>query len=64
MGAALLFGAADALQLRLQALELMVPFHLLLMLPYLLTVIVLVGVVGKAAAPASLLIPYRKEAER
>ena len=64
LGAAILFGAADALQLRLQAMGVGVPFQLLLMLPYLLTVIVLVGVVGKAVAPAGLLIPYKKEEPR
>lgn len=59
--ASLLFGAADGLQLRLQALGVAVPFQFLLMLPYLLTVAVLVGVVSKAEAPASLVVPYTKE---
>ncbi|MEE8449624.1 MAG: hypothetical protein V3S39_08320 [Thermodesulfobacteriota bacterium] len=64
LAAALLFGGAEAIQLRLQGLGLAIPFQFLLMLPYLLTIIVLVGVVGKAAALASLLIPYRKEKAR
>lgn len=64
---ALLFGLADSLQLRLQATGINIPFQFLLILPYLLTVIVLVSSirktmeVGKPAGPASMVVPYDKE---
>jgi simple sugar transport system permease protein len=60
MIATLLFGVADALQLRLQALGLQVPYQFLLMLPYVLTIIALVGVVRRTNAPAALAVPYEK----
>jgi simple sugar transport system permease protein len=56
--AALLFGAADALQLRAQLLPTGVPFQFLLMLPYVLTIIVLAASVGRASAPAALGVPF------
>jgi general nucleoside transport system permease protein len=58
---ALIFGLLDGLQLRLQALGFDIPFHLFLMVPYLMTIIALVGVSRKATVPASLLKPYRRE---
>ncbi len=58
--AALLFGAADALQLRAQILPTGVPFQFLLMLPYVLTIIVLAGFVGRSGAPAALGVPFRR----
>lgn len=58
---ALIFGFLDALQLRLQTLGVELPFHLLLMIPYLITVVALIGVSRKASAPAGLLKPYRRE---
>ncbi|MCX5496786.1 ABC transporter permease [Kaistia dalseonensis] len=58
--AALLFGAADALQLRAQILPTGVPFQFLLMLPYVLTIIVLAGFVGRNSAPAALGVPFRR----
>ena len=60
LAAALLFGIADGLQLRFQALGFKVPYQFLLMLPYVLTMIALVGVVGKSKPPASLAVPYEK----
>ena len=51
-GAALLFGAAMALQFLFQSLLLNVPYQLFLMLPYLLTLLVLVGAVGRVNSPA------------
>jgi general nucleoside transport system permease protein len=61
--ASLLFGFADALQLKLQIFSdvIKIPPQFFLMLPYLLTVIVLAGVVGKAVAPAALGKPYRSK---
>ena len=61
MAGALIFGFLDALQLRLQGLGFDIPFHLFLIIPYLMTVIALVGVSRRAAAPAGLLKPYRRE---
>ena len=60
--AALLFGAVDALQLRLQssgAIDL--PYQLFLMLPFLVTVLAMAAVARSARAPAALLVPYRRE---
>jgi len=58
---ALLFGFLDGFQLRLQALGFHIPFHLFLMIPYLLTIIALISVSRRAVIPAGLLKPYRRE---
>ena len=58
---ALLFGLVDGLQLRLQGLGLNISFDLFLMIPYLITVIALIGVSRRASVPAALLQPYRRE---
>jgi general nucleoside transport system permease protein len=52
--AALVFGAASALQFLLQALGLALPYQLFLALPYLLTLAALAGVAGQIQAPAAL----------
>ena len=52
--AALLFGAATALQYVFQALGLAVPYQLFLMLPYVLTLLALAGVAGRVRPPAEL----------
>lgn len=54
LGAALFFGAAMALQFLFQSFLLGVPYQLFLLLPYLLTLLVLAGVVGRVRAPADL----------
>lgn len=61
--ASLLFGFADALQLKLQLFAdvIAIPTQFFRMLPYLLTVLVLAGVVGKAVAPAALGKPYKEK---
>jgi ABC-type uncharacterized transport system permease subunit len=60
-GASFLFGFAYALQMRLQTLELLPP-QIILAIPYILTVIVLAGVVGwLKAIPPSDYKPYVKE---
>ncbi|NPV69302.1 MAG: ABC transporter permease [Firmicutes bacterium] len=59
--AALLFGAGDALADRFQALGSAIPYQFMLMIPYVLTVAVLAGFVGKAVPPASSGLPYSKE---
>ena len=58
-GASVLFGFADALQMRLQALGLLPP-QIILTIPYVLTVVVLAGVVRKAVPPSNYK-PYVKE---
>jgi simple sugar transport system permease protein len=58
---ALIFGFLDGLQLRLQGLGFDISFHIFLMIPYLLTIIALIGVSRRAAIPAGLLKPYRRE---
>ncbi|HEY9227325.1 MAG TPA: ABC transporter permease [Gemmatimonadaceae bacterium] len=52
--AALVFGAASALQFLLQALGLALPYQLFLALPYVLTLAALAGVAGRVQAPAAL----------
>ena len=52
--AALLFGAASALQFLAQALGLAIPYQAFLALPYLLTLAALAGVAGRVRAPAAL----------
>lgn len=59
--AALLFGAASALQFLLQALGLDLPYQLFLALPYLLTLAALAGWVGRSRAPAALALPWPKD---
>jgi len=58
---AILFGGIDALQLRLQAIGFNIPYQFFLMMPYILTIIVLILVARNALAPSSLLKPYKRE---
>ena len=51
--ACLLFAAAEAAQIRLQGLQL-VPSQFVEMIPYVLTIVALAGVVGRAVPPAAL----------
>jgi general nucleoside transport system permease protein len=57
----LLFGAADALQLRIHAIDSSIPYQFLIMLPYIVTLIALISVVGKASWPAASGTPYKRE---
>ncbi len=59
--ACLLFGTADALQLRLQGMGLPIPYEFLLMFPYVLTLATFVFFAGKASSPASLGKPYSEK---
>lgn len=52
--AALLFGAASALQTLFQAMGSSVPYQVFLALPYVLTLAALAGVAGRSRAPAAL----------
>lgn len=58
--AALLFGAGEALAIRLQGAY-AIPVQFINMVPYLLAIFVLVGAIGRATAPAASGIPYEKE---
>ena len=51
--ACLLFAAAETLQIQLQGTEI-IPSQFVVMIPYLLTIIALAGVVGRAVPPAAL----------
>ncbi len=55
-----LFGGADALQLRLQAVGFKIPYQFFLMLPYVLTILALLGVSKRVKGPAALIIPYKR----
>ncbi len=65
LGACLLFAFADAVQLRLQGTPLpivgVVPVQLIQAVPYVLTVCLLAGFVGRAVAPRAIGVPYVKE---
>ena len=61
LGAALVFGFADSLQVRLGILDVGIPSEFLLMAPYLVTIVVVAGVVGRARPPAADGQPYIKE---
>ncbi len=60
LGAALVFGFADSLQVRLSILDSGIPSEFLLMAPYLVTIVVVAGVVGRARPPAADGQPYIK----
>ena len=63
--ACLLFGFLEAASARLQGVELPVigqaPADLMLILPYVMTVVLLAGFIGRAEAPGALGTPYVKE---
>lgn len=57
----LLFGFAQALNTRFQILDVPIPPQFIQMIPYLVTMIVLAGLVGKAISPKADGVPYKKE---
>jgi simple sugar transport system permease protein len=61
----LMFGFLDAVQLRLQGIKFPyigeIPVQAIQVLPYILTVILLAGFIGRAVAPKASGIPYTKE---
>lgn len=63
--ACLLFGFLDAISIRLQGTHIegigVIPVQFIQALPYILTVILLAGFIGKATPPKSIAIPYTKE---
>lgn len=65
MLACLMFGFLDAVSIRLQGIVLPVigevPVQLIQALPYILTVVLLAGFIGRAIAPKSIGVPFSKE---
>ncbi|MFN8562864.1 MAG: ABC transporter permease [Anaerolineae bacterium] len=61
LAGALLFGGLQALQLRLQAEGIPLPYEVLLALPYVLTIVAIAIAGRNASYPAALLKPYRRE---
>ena len=60
-GGGLLFGFSSALETRFQILGVTLPPQFLQMTPYIVTIVVLAGLVGRARAPAAIGTPYEKE---
>mgnify|MGYP001714173293 FL=1 len=60
MGAAVMFGFAQALARMLPNIEPAIPADLVSMIPYVVTIIAVAGFVGKSRAPAAENIPYVK----
>ena len=60
MWGALLFGFASALQMRLQALGIDMANQLMLMLPYIMTIVALIFASKKAEFPSAYTIPYSR----
>lgn len=59
--ASLVFGAGEAVQYKLTAANVDIPFQFAQMIPYVLTILSLIGLVGKTEAPAASGVPYVKE---
>jgi simple sugar transport system permease protein len=63
-GASIICGFADALQVQLQGLgiaQVPIPSEFMLMAPYIVTMVVLAGVIGRATPPAADGVPYEKD---
>jgi len=58
---ALLFGFAEALEIKLQILDAPIPHQFLTMVPYFATMIVLAGLIGRTVPPAADGQPYEKQ---
>jgi simple sugar transport system permease protein len=66
MGACLLFGFLDALSIRMQGVSIgdfAIPVQAIEAIPYILTVFLLAGFIGKAVGPKAIGVPYTKERE-
>jgi general nucleoside transport system permease protein len=57
-GAALLFGVAEAIPTAMQLQRIEIPFQIVGLLPYVLTIVVVAGAVGRATPPAADGVPY------
>jgi len=60
MWGALIFGFASALQVRLQAMGIDIANQIMLMLPYVLTIIALISASKKAEFPSAYTKPYSR----
>lgn len=60
MGGALIFSSADALQIKIQGFNFELPSQFIQMLPYIITIVVLAGIIGRARPPAAVGKPYEK----
>jgi simple sugar transport system permease protein len=58
--ASLLFAGADAVGARIQGFH-NIPYQFLGMLPYVLTIVVVAGAMGRSIAPAAVGRPYKKQ---
>ncbi|MFQ5692118.1 MAG: ABC transporter permease [Nitrospinota bacterium] len=56
----LVFGAADAVQLNLKAAGVDLPYQVMQSVPYVVTLLALMGIAGRTTPPAALLVPYKK----
>ncbi len=61
LGAGFLFGFAETLATNLELLRVPIPSDIMQMVPYVLTIVVLAGVVGRSRGPAAAGVPYDKE---
>ena len=57
----MIFGFADSLQVKMQILNIPIPTEFLQMAPYIVTIIVLAGLVGRVHPPAADGSPYIKQ---
>ncbi len=60
-GSSLIFGFADSLQVKMQILQTPVPTEFLQMAPYIVTMVILAGLVGRAFPPAADGAAYEKQ---
>ena len=60
LGGAVTFSSADALQIKIQGYNFDLPSQFLQMMPYIITIVVLAGVIGRARPPAAVGKPYEK----
>ncbi|HMQ51624.1 MAG TPA: ABC transporter permease [Anaerolineae bacterium] len=58
---AVVFGGAEAVGLRIQALNVGIPYQLALVFPYLLTLLIYAGLVGRTRMPRALGLPYVRD---
>lgn len=61
LGGAMLFGFSEALGTRFQILNIPLPSQFLQIVPYVVTMVVLAGLVGRAVPPAAIGQPYEKQ---
>ncbi len=58
-----MFGLFDALQLRLQFANPEVPYQAFVILPYVVSILALVGLIGKPRPPGAVGLPYKRESK-